>query len=78
MRPYVILLLLFFSPALTPGQSEEDPQESSEAGRVWQEVHESVVRINTVAQRPFRGRMRKIRASGSGVIITTDGKVLTN
>ena len=78
MRSYVIFFLLFFSPALMSGQSEEDLQESSEAGRVWQEVHESVVRINTVAQRPFRGRMRKIRASGSGVIITTDGKVLTN
>jgi serine protease Do len=41
-------------------------------------VYPALVRIHVVAEQGGEGRMQKLRASGSGTIITKDGYILTN
>jgi serine protease Do len=41
-------------------------------------VYPSIVRIRVVMLEPSQGRMQKLQASGSGVIISKDGYVVTN
>ena len=41
-------------------------------------VYPAIVRIEVVSERGSSGRMMKSRATGSGVIISKDGRVVTN
>ena len=41
-------------------------------------VYPALVRVEVVTERSSNGRMRKVRGSGSGAIISTNGHVLTN
>ena len=41
-------------------------------------IYPAIVRIEVVSEQGSRGRMMKSRATGSGVIVSKDGRVLTN
>ena len=62
--------------------AEESP-ESKAADNVSiepaiEKVYPALVRIYVVAEEPGGGRMERMRAAGSGVIISSDGYVVTN
>ena len=43
-----------------------------------EEVYPAIVRIEVVSEQGSSGRMMKSRATGSGVIVSADGRVVTN
>jgi len=49
-----------------------------DVARVVESVYPALVRIYVVVDEPGRGRMRKMRAAGSGAIIGKEGYVVTN
>ena len=61
-----------------------EPQEAGTAARqasidpAIQKVYPALVRIYVVAEEPAGGRMQRMRAAGSGAIISRDGYVVTN
>jgi serine protease Do len=74
------------SPAARPLPREDAPRptggdssaERAAIARAVEAVYPALVRIAVVFEEADAGRMQKLRATGSGVIISKDGYVLTN
>ena len=68
-----------FSPAQEAPKPQAAPEiEAAGVPQAVLNVFPSVVRIFVVAEEPAGGRVEKLRGSGSGVIISPDGYVVTN
>lgn len=72
LRPAVVSLLLA-APAAPAAVVEAGAVERAVAA-----VYPALVRIQVVAEEGSGGRMRKLQGTGSGVIISEDGYILTN
>ncbi|MGK0188992.1 MAG: serine protease Do [Verrucomicrobiales bacterium] len=58
---------------------EEQPQSlRKRIAKAVDAVYPALVRVEVVSELSSQGRMRKVRGSGSGAIITNEGHVLTN
>ena len=73
LRPILILTLL----CQTIYAKEKKVPELPLAQAV-EEVYPAIVRIEVVSEQGSSGRMMKSRATGSGVIVSADGRVVTN
>ena len=73
LRPILILMLL----CQTIYAKEKKVPELPLAQAV-EEVYPAIVRIEVVSEQGSSGRMMKSRATGSGVIVSADGRVVTN
>lgn len=71
-----LLSMLVFSPLHTHAQDPSSLQESIDT--VVTQVKPSLVRIYVISTEYWEGREYKQRSSGSGVIISSDGYVITN
>ncbi len=71
---------LVFCGALSAAESPAavDAAARAEIEPAIQKVYPALVRIYVVSEEPSGGRMERQRASGSGVIISSDGYIVTN
>lgn len=60
------------------GLSEQPETLRERIGKAVDSVYPALVRVEVVSEVSSQGRMRKIRGSGSGAIISSEGHVLTN
>jgi serine protease Do len=68
---------VFLSPFSLLGEKPENSQEPKLTLAV-NSVYPAIVRIEVVSEKGSGGRMMKSRSTGSGVIISKDGRVVTN
>jgi serine protease Do len=68
----------WFPVALGDAPAAEDVEIREAIDRAVSRVYPALVRIHVVTVQAFGGRLQKFQGSGSGVIITTEGHVITN
>jgi serine protease Do len=73
LRPILILTLLCQTIYAKEKKVPELP-----LSQAVEEVYPAIVRIEVVSEQGSSGRMMKSRATGSGVIVSADGRVVTN
>ncbi len=81
LRIIVLLIAAMAVPACSASADATGKVNSAaqiEIARALRNVYPALVRIYVVVNEPRAGRMRKLSGSGSGVIISKDGYVVTN
>lgn len=79
IRPTTLVLLLAASPMSAQQATPASPApQSPEVERAITSVYPALVLIHVVMEEGDDGRMKKMRGSGSGTIISAEGHVLTN
>ena len=68
----------FLATAAADGLVDGDNAEQTEIEKAMERVYPALVRIYVVRVSPASGRIRKQQVSGSGVIVSPDGYVVTN
>ena len=81
MRYHTLTIILALATAFAQAQADEKKDALPEDPVIREAVeatYPAIVRIEVVAERGSSGRMMKSRATGSGVIISREGHVVTN
>ena len=73
--PYALLVFISLSKLICADEKKDTPLPLAQA---VEEVYPAIVRIEVVSEQGSSGRMMKSRATGSGVIVSADGRVVTN
>ncbi len=74
----IFLIQLFLISLCGVLQGDQERVSSIPLAQAVENVYPAIVRIEVVSERGSSGRMMKSRATGSGVIISADGRVVTN
>jgi serine protease Do len=77
IRSHFYILLTIFNQFIFSFASEEQTKPIS-ISKAVQQIYPAIVRIEVVSEQGSGGRMMKSRATGSGVIVSKDGRVITN
>jgi serine protease Do len=72
------VLVLADEPAAPKAAAPVKSSSRAEIETAIQKVYPALVRIYVVVEEPDSGRMERMRAAGSGVIISSDGYIVTN
>ena len=72
---YTLLIFISLYKLVCADEKKDTPLPLAQA---VEEVYPAIVRIEVVSEQGSSGRMMKSRATGSGVIVSKDGRVVTN
>ena len=72
---FILLFLTFFHTSLL---AESKNNSALPLAQAVENVYPAIVRIEVVSEQGSGGRMMKSRSTGSGVIVSKDGQVVTN
>jgi serine protease Do len=75
---FALLLGTGCSPAADAGPGRWGPASREAIDRTVAGVYPALVRIHVVTTEPYGGRLHKLEATGSGVVISRQGHVITN